>query len=191
MSDFTAVEQLAEGAPLGEVVREGGRVGLRFRRHYPHPIERVWRAVTESDQFRQWMPIDMIGERREGAEVTLPFGQAEVEKYNISEPVLTGRIEVWQPPSVFQWTWDKDVLRFELTATESGTQLLFTTWPESQDLEEAASTAGGYHLCLAELAVLLDGRTVPSTTEIDAIAFSFEKRYRELLGLSAERVRQP
>lgn len=180
--NFT-LEQIAESAPLGEVVRDGERVGLRFDRQYPHSIERVWRAITESDQFRQWMPCDMIGERREGAEITLPFGRAEVEKYQLTDPVLSGRIEVWQPPSVFQWTWDTDVLRFELTATESGTRLVFTTWPESQDLETTADTARGYHLCFAELAALLDGHPVPSAGDIDSILAAFEERYRERLGI--------
>jgi uncharacterized protein YndB with AHSA1/START domain len=183
MSDYATVERIAQAAAVGEVVREEGRVGLRFERHYPHPIERVWSAITESEHVRHWMPCDLVGERREGAEITLPFGRDEVEKYNITEPVLTGRIEIWQPTSVFQWTWDKDVLRFELSPAENGTRLVFTTWPESQDLEALADSAGGYHLCLAELAVLLDGEVVPSVTDIDTIAFGFEKTYRQRLGL--------
>lgn len=187
MNDYAIVEQHAGAAPLGEVVRDGDRIGLRFERHYPHPIERVWGAITESEQIREWMPCDMIGERRAGATIRLPFGAAEVAKYDIAEPELTGRIEVWDPPSVFQWTWDADVMRFELSATDAGTRFVFTTWPESQDLEEAANAAGGYQLCLAELAVLLDGGPVPSVTEIDQIASGYAKSYRERLGLGSER----
>ncbi len=188
MADHAAVARIAERAALGAVVRDGDRIGLRFERQYPHPIERVWRAITASDQFRQWMPCDLVGERREGAEIRLPFGSEEVAKYDIAEPELTGRIEVWRPPSVFQWTWDRDVLRFELYRIEgadaAATRLVFTTWPASQDLEEAASTAGGYHLCLAELAVVLDDQPVPSVVDIDDIAHDFERSYRRVLGLT-------
>ena len=46
---------------LGEIVRDGDLVGLRFVRHYPHPIQRVWRAITESDQLRAWFPCDIVG----------------------------------------------------------------------------------------------------------------------------------
>ena len=60
---------------------------------------------------------------------------------------------------------------------------MFTTWPESQDPDLLAGTAGGYHLCLAELAVLLDGHPVPSVVDIDTIAFGYEKRYRDLVEL--------
>lgn len=180
---YTIVAEQADAAALGEVVRKDGRVGLRFERVYPHPIERVWRAITESAELREWMPCDMIGERREGAVITLPFNRAEVEKYAIEEDVVSGRIEIWRPPSLFQWLWDTDLLRFELTPTPEGTRLVFTTWPESQDPDLLAGTAGGYHLCLAELAVLLDGHPVPSVVDIDTIAFGYEKRYRELVEL--------
>lgn len=188
MNDAAAVEKYAENVDLGEVVRDGDRIGLQFVRHYPHPLERVWRAITESEDIRQWMPCDLIGERRAGAELRLPFDAAAVDKYDIAEPVLTGRIEIWQPPTLFQWTWDADVLRFELSATTTGTQLVFTTWPDDQALEAAANSAGGYHLCLAELGALLDGTRVPPLTQLDTIAFRFEAAYRKRLGVPA---RQP
>ena len=70
---------------MGEVLRDGERVGLRFVRRFAHPVERVWAAITESDQLRFWMPCDIVGERRAGADVTLPFWPAAVEKYQLEE----------------------------------------------------------------------------------------------------------
>ena len=116
-------------------------------------MSRVWSAITESDQLRHWMPCDIVGERRTGSDITLPFWSAQIEKYQLEETMLTGRIEVWDAPHVFQWTWGGDVLRFELRADDAGTTMTFTTWLESPDLEGAASAAGGYHVCLDELAV--------------------------------------
>ena len=49
--------------PMGEVLHDGETVGLRYERHLSHPVERVWRALTDSDQLRHWLPIDIIGER--------------------------------------------------------------------------------------------------------------------------------
>ena len=89
---------------MGEVLRDGERVGLRFVRRFAHPVERVWAALTESDQLQFWMPCDIVGERRAGADITLPFWPAQVEKYQLEETTLTGRIERWDPPTVFQWT---------------------------------------------------------------------------------------
>ena len=58
------VARVADAAARGELIREGERAGLRYVRRYPHPAERVWRAITESDQLRYWMPCDIVGERR-------------------------------------------------------------------------------------------------------------------------------
>ncbi|HET9649714.1 MAG TPA: SRPBCC domain-containing protein [Microlunatus sp.] len=151
---------------LGEVLRMDGRVGLRFVRRYAHPIERVWAAITESEHIRAWLPCDMIGERRAGADILLPFGAAQVQKYDMAEPAISGRIEVWEPPAVFQWFWGGDLLRFELTETDGGTTLRFTTWLEQSDPALLVATASGYHLCLGELRSLLDrGRTTPLTEQ--------------------------
>ena len=102
-----------------------------------------------------------------------------MEKYAIDEPTLTGRIEVWEPPRRFVWTWGGDLLIFELTAVDDGTELVFTTWPEDPDLAGIVSTAGGYHLCLAELTLLLDTGSAPPMTEVDEVAFRLTETYRQ------------
>ena len=117
------------------------------------------------------MPCDIVGERTAGAAITLPFWPGHVEKYAIDEPTLTGRIEVWEPPRRFVWTWGGDLLIFELTAVDDGTELVFTTWPEDPDLAGIVSSAGGYHLCLAELTLLLDTGSAPPMTDVDEVAF--------------------
>jgi uncharacterized protein YndB with AHSA1/START domain len=183
MTELEAIDRVAGSADLGELTRDGERVGLRFVRTYPHPVERVWRALTESDQLRFWMPCDIVGERRSGAPITLPFWPGHVEKYGIDEPVLTGEIRIWERPSLFEWTWGGDVLRWELVAVEGGTELTFTTWPADPDLAGVVSTAGGYHLCLALLAALLDDDTAPAMTDVDAIAFRLEEAYKQRFGV--------
>ena len=168
---------------MGEVQRDGERVGLRFVRRFAHPVERVWAALTESDQLRFWMPCDIVGERRAGADVTLPFWPAAVEKYQLEETTLTGRIEVWGPPTVFQWTWGGDILRFELKSTTGGTTMTFTTWLESPDLDVAAGAAGGYHVCLNQLRVLLDTGSAPSLVESDEAARRLQSEYAKQLAV--------
>lgn len=184
MNDLTTVDRAAADVDLGELIRDGARVGLRFVRGYPHPIERVWRALTESDQLRFWMPCDIVGERRAGAVITLPFWPEAVEKYDIDEPVLTGEITVWEPPTRFEWTWGGDLLRWELTEVDDGTELSFTTWPADPDLAGIVSTAGGFHLCLSLLSLLLDGGSAPQMTEVDAVALRLQEAYRQRFGSS-------
>jgi uncharacterized protein YndB with AHSA1/START domain len=167
--------------PMGEVLSDGDRIGLRFVRRFPHSVERVWTAITESDQLRYWMPCDIVGERRTGADIELPFWPAQVAKYQLEETVLHGRIEVWEPPEIFQWTWAGDVLRFELEPSDGATILNFTTWLEAPDPNGAASAAGGYHVCLNQLGVLLDTGASPPLADRDDEARRLQEAYAERL----------
>lgn len=186
MTDLETVDRAAHATELGDLLREGERVGLRFVRTFPHPIERVWRALTESNQLRSWMPCDIVGERRAGATITLPFWPGHVEKYAIDEPVLTGTINVWEPPTHFTWTWGGDELHWELTEVEGGTELSFTTWPSGPDLAGIVSSAAGYHLCLTLLGLLLDDDTSAKMTEVDAVVFRLEESYKHRFGFDPE-----
>lgn len=176
-------------APPATVLQDGDRLGLRFERRLPHPPERVWRALTESEHLRHWMPVDIVGPREAGADIELPFWPDHVEVYDIDEPVLTGRIEVWEPPRLFQWTWGGDVLRFELVPVADGTQLTFATWFADPDRAGAASAAGGYQVCLDHLARLLDGDTKLALTDADVQteADRWHRTYAEMLGAEDSR----
>lgn len=165
---------------LGEVLRDGERMGLRYQRHLAHPPEKVWRAITESEHLEHWLPCDIVGERRAGAELRLPFWPPMVAKYGIETPTLEGRIEVYDPPNVFEWIWDTDVLRFELVPDgQGGTRLTFTTWLGDTSVP-AEKTAAGWHVCLLELREHLGGRRTPRLHEVDVTAW--EKRYAAAIG---------
>jgi uncharacterized protein YndB with AHSA1/START domain len=139
---------------MGTVVQADGAWVLRYERTLAHPPEKVWRALTESQHLEHWLPCDIVGDRREGATVELPFWPAFVERYDIEEVVGTGRITVWQPPTTFEWWWDGDRLRWELTPQGAGTSLVFTTWIGDPSI--GADAAAGYHVCLDRLEALLD-----------------------------------
>jgi uncharacterized protein YndB with AHSA1/START domain len=163
---------------MGVPVFDDGRWRVRFERRLRHAPEKVWRALTESEHLPRWLPCDMIGDRHQGATIELRMTPALVDKYEIDEPTQSGTIVTWDPPRVFEWTWDADVLRFELEPTEDGTLLTLTTWLGDNDDEATIGTAGGYHVCLGNLADLLDtGETTP-LVEVDPSAL--EDRYREL-----------
>ncbi|WP_051265878.1 SRPBCC family protein [Nakamurella lactea] len=151
---------------LGVVERDGEHWRIRFQRRLNHSPETVWRALTDSAQLQHWMPCDIVGERRAGAEIELPFWPAHVEKYGIQTPTLQGTIRVWDPPCVFEWTWETDVLRWELEPRDGTTILTFTTWLGNDD-NGAANTAAGYHACLANLVGLLDTGAAPPLVDAD------------------------
>jgi uncharacterized protein YndB with AHSA1/START domain len=163
--------------PLGTPLRSGERAGIRFERDLAHAPEKVWRAITESEHLRHWLPCDIVGERTAGAVVRLVFWPDHVERYAIDEPALPGAVRVWEPPRVFEWTWDTDVLRFELRPTDTGTHLTFTTW--LGEAEGLGQTAAGYHVCLEQLRHLLDaGATGPL---VDRDVRRWEEEYSALV----------
>ena len=66
-----------------------------------------------------------------------------------------GRMLVFDPPSVLEFTWGADLLRIELAADGTGT--LLTLIDTFDDLGKAARDAAGWHECLGRLASDLDG----------------------------------
>ena len=160
----------APTARLGQVLREADRVALRYERLLPHPPEKVWRAITESENLRHWFPADIVGERRAGARVSMPFWPESVEQapaemaaagIDPDDPTLPGEIRSWSPPRLFELIWGDsdgthDVLRFELQPESDSTRLVFTTWLGEPGPAGHAGTGAGYHLCLDKLEVLLD-----------------------------------
>ncbi|GGR44570.1 uncharacterized protein YndB with AHSA1/START domain [Nocardioides luteus] len=170
--------------PMGEVIREGERTGLRYVRLLRHAPEKVWRALTESDGLRHWFPTDIVGERVAGARLSLPFWPEGLELANTTDAieemgvdpesfVSAGELLVWDPPHTFEFSWGMDgradltdLLRFELEPTDDGTRLTFTTW--FGDPTPNTDTAVGWHVCLDELTGLLDHG--PSSPTGDAAA---------------------
>lgn len=89
-----------------------GRPALRFQRHLDHPIERVWRAVTEPSDLARWFVSD-VPWKPELGEVIEAAGQS-------------GEITELDEPHVIAWTWGPERYRFELTPEGDGCVLVFT-----------------------------------------------------------------
>lgn len=165
--------------PLGEVVRDGDRPVLRYRRTLRHAPEKVWSALVEKDRLAHWMPGWLEGDLHEGALITVPFFPEVVEKYGIEQPVVPGEILRWQPPTLLEWRWDTDVLRWELEAVDGGTVLTLTVAIDPAGVPPFQAGAG-FHICLAHLEQLLDTGDAPSVASVDPAPV--EDRYRAAWG---------
>ena len=145
-----------------------GRHRLTLERRLAHPVERVWRAITEPAELGRWFPAEARFEPRVGAEVR--FSMA-------GEPDTAGTVEQIDPPRLLQLTWDTNVLRFELTPVDAGCVLVFSH--VFDDHAGAASFASGWDSCLDGLDGLLDGRD-PALAEAGAMDVAHEQRVRDL-----------
>ena len=168
-------------APLGRVL-PGDPPALEFVRELGHPIDKVWKAITTREHLRSWMPCDIVGDRRQGGTLRLPFWPEVLERHGFDDPGLTGTVRVWDPPRVFEWTWDTDVVRFELQPKGDHTVLTLTTWLSGKDAG-TAKTAAGYHVCLDHLAEVLAMGVAASV--VDADPSPLEKRYEEVVAATS------
>lgn len=121
---------------------EDGRWQLRFTRTLRHPVEHVWRALTEPEHLAAWFPTTIEGERAAGASLrfAFPAGQA---------PAFAGEMTVYEPPTLMELRWGADLIRLELRAVEQGTEL--TLLDTLDELGKAARDGTGWHTCLDAL----------------------------------------
>jgi uncharacterized protein YndB with AHSA1/START domain len=144
---------------LGTLEKIDGRWQLRFTRRLPHPPEKVWRALTEAEHLAAWFPTTIDGERRAGALLHFEFRDGE-------GPGVDGEMITCEPPTVLEFRWSDETLRFELRpdgATRDRTVLTFLD--TFDELGKAARDAAGWHACLDLLAHRLAGETPPWPAE--------------------------
>ena len=139
----------------GQLERIEDRWQLRFTRTLPHPPEKVWRALTEAEHLAAWFPAEIHGERAAGASLRFVFSEGE-------GPPSDGEMIVFDPPSLLEFRWGDELLRFELEAREGETFLTFLN--TFDELGKAARDAAGWHACLDLLGYHLDGEEPPWTS---------------------------
>jgi uncharacterized protein YndB with AHSA1/START domain len=126
-----------------------GRSVLRVERRFDHPVDKVWRAISEPAHLFHWFPSDMEFDAKVGGKIRFLFRQGE-------GPSLDGVVIAYEPPRLFEYTWgDDSVLRFQLQPDGTGCQLLFTH--TFADRPSAASFAAGWHICLDCLEAVVAG----------------------------------
>jgi uncharacterized protein YndB with AHSA1/START domain len=143
-----------------------GRPALRFERHLDHPVERVWRAVSEPAEVRRWMPA--------AADWTLTLGAV----FELGG--RKGQITELDPPHVIGWTCGADRFRFTLQAEGDGCALVFTH--VFDDLAPAAQTAAGWECYLDRLDAQLAGRDLSEELAHQPVGERHE-RYAARFGL--------
>ncbi len=164
------------------IEKDGEQWTLVLVRELRHPPERVWRALTEPEQLRQWAPFDADGSLgRAGATVKLTTVGAPTPL--ISETKVT-RAEA---PRLLEFNWGGGDLRWELEASGSGTRL--TLW-HNLDRRFIAMGAAGWHVCFDVMDRFIGGTPVGRTVGSDALKFAgwhrLHAEYQKLLGVETQ-----
>jgi len=130
-----------------------GRVAVRFERRFPHPVAKVWRALTEVDQLREWF-VEILDYERSRLAFEPGADLAFFSRDGVSAG--SGRVVACEPPTLLEYTWDTETLRFELAEDgPAATVLVFTNIVD--DHGTAAAVAPGWGTGLDRLGARLDG----------------------------------
>lgn len=142
---------------------------IRRELMFPHPIERVWQAIADPAEVRQWFGERSEFDLREGATGVMRWGDDAFRMIVITV----------DPPRHFAYRWvtpgDDDhaipfedmpttLVSFSLESVDGGTRLTlvesgFAAHPEDQRESNYADNSGGWTDELARLEGYLGGQT--------------------------------
>jgi len=168
-------ERYAPGAAAGAEVRKDGNTWtLVLVRELHHPAMKVWQALTDPAQLREWAPFD--ADRNLGATGPVKLSTVGAPAPQVSETSVT-RAEA---PRVLEYSWGGNDMRWELEPLANGTRL--TLW-HNIDRKFVSMGAAGWHICFDVLGRFLDGHPIGRIVAGEAMKFGWQR-------LNAEYARQ-
>lgn len=129
---------------------------VQFSGEFEATIDAVWQMLTDNTQVQRWFPELKFEDLEPGG--TLRFNYQD----GGSEEMMILDVEA---PHYLSFTWDINIVTFELTATESGnTVLIFTEWL-AQVNDHSPKDLTGWMICLQNIAALLEGKELEDREE--------------------------
>jgi uncharacterized protein YndB with AHSA1/START domain len=150
---MTVREQYAPGAAAGaEVRKDGDTWTLVLVRELRHAPDKVWQALTDPAQLREWAPFDADGNLG-AAGRTVKLTTVGAPTPHVTETTVIRA----DAPKVLEYNWGGQDIRWELEAIGGGTRL--TLW-HNIDRRFIAMGAAGWHICFDVLDKLLSGQPI-------------------------------
>ncbi|HXU01927.1 MAG TPA: SRPBCC family protein [Polyangia bacterium] len=179
---MTNREQYTPGPASAQVRKdEGANWTLVLVRELRHTPEKVWQALTEPGQLREWAPFD--ADRSLGAAgATVKLTTVGAPSPNVTETTIT-RAEA---PKLLEYNWGGGDVRWELEPSGKGTRL--TLWA-SINRGFISMGAAGWHICLDVLDHLLGEAPLGRMAGMEVLKFEGWQRlnaeYAKLFGVEA------
>lgn len=157
-------EQYEPGPASGaRVQKDGEHWTLVLVRELRHSPEKVWLALTDPAQLREWAPFD--------ADRSLGTAGTTVNLTTVGAPsptVSAATVARADAPRVLEYNWGGNDIRWELEASGGGTRL--TLW-HNIDRRYIAMGAAGWHICLDVLDRSLSDAPIGRIVGPDAMKF--------------------
>src|SRR5260221_1695070 len=164
----------AHGAPLvnralytpgpaadARVEKDGEAWTLVLVRELRHAPDKVWQALTDPAQLREWAPFD--------ADTSLAKAGATVKLTTVGTPLVSvTKVTRADPPRELVYDWGGREVRWQLEPRGGGARL--TLWT-SIDRRYIAMGAAGWHVCLDVLDHLLGGAPIGRIVAEEALQF--------------------
>ena len=174
-------DQYAPGAAVGaEVRKDGDKWTLVLVRELRHPPTKVWQALTDPAQLREWAPFD--ADRNLGTTGSVKLSTVGTPAPKVSETRVT-RAEA---PRLLEYSWGENDIRWELEPIGNGTRL--TLW-HNIDRRYMSMGAAGWHICFDVLDHLLEGHPIGRIVAGEAMKFEWARlnvEYAKQLGIEAK-----
>jgi uncharacterized protein YndB with AHSA1/START domain len=178
---MTERDQYTPGPAGGAEVRKDGEnwtlILVRDLRHSP---EKVWQALTDPAELREWAPFDADGSLGTvGATVNLTTVGAP--RPHVTETTVTRA----DAPRLLEYQWGGKDIRWELEPFAGGTRL--TLW-HAIDRRFISMGAAGWHICLDVLDRLLSGTPIGRVVAGEAMKFDWSRlnsEYARQFGIEA------
>jgi uncharacterized protein YndB with AHSA1/START domain len=159
-----------------------------YERRYPHPIARVFEAVSTAEHLNVWMlPISKV-ERRVGGAASFTWGGDDETMAD------TATVSVFEPPTAIQFAFtDESWMRFDLAdAGAEATVLHFTLHygtPPGAEHPWHQDFLAGFHEFIDDLDGYLSGSfTAEDRAKHLASAPDFDDRHRTLCAFYLEQL---
>jgi hypothetical protein len=155
---MTEQVQYTPGPASGAQVRKGGdKWTLILVRQLRHSPEKVWEALTDPAQLREWAPFVVDGSLD-------TVGAVNITWVGNPQPLET-RVTRADAPRLLEY----GDIRWELEAAGSGTRL--TLW-HSIDRRFISWGAAGWHICFDVLDRFLAGKPIGAIAGVNAMKFN-------------------
>lgn len=161
-------EQYTAGPASGaRIQKDGEKWTLILVRELRHSPEKVWVALTDPAQLREWAPFDADGSlATAGSAVRLTTVRAP------NAPISLTTVTRAEAPKLLEYNWGDHELRWELEAMGTGTRL--TLW-HNIDRRFISMGAAGWHICFDVLDRFLGGTPIGRIVAGEAMKVGWQR----------------
>lgn len=160
-------EKYVPGEAAGAAVqKDGNRWTLVLVRELHHPPAKIWEALTDPAQLREWAPFD--ADRNLGTIGPAKLSTVGTPATRVSETTVK-RAEA---PRLLEYNWGGGDIRWELEPLANGTRL--TLW-HNIGPRFVAMGAAGWHICFDVLDRFLAGHPIGRIVAGDAVKFDWQR----------------